>query len=71
MNGPTADGTYDVRGATATYWHKSYITGDEESALSWSEGRRGFVLRSRGACFGDIPTSVDTMVQFARSLVVP
>ncbi|CAN0070074.1 unnamed protein product, partial [Phaeothamnion confervicola] len=66
--GEIDEGTYDVNGATAVW---STMLDHGTVRLTWSTGTRAFMLQSLPACQGDVPPSLDTMLQIARGLVEP
>jgi hypothetical protein len=67
-SGETNVGDYDVNGATATY---STQVDHGIAWITWKSGDRGFVLKSSPACLGDQPAPLETMLQFARALMIP
>lgn len=64
-NGEKPMSSHNVRGATATY-SVNPTTGS--STLSWTHRGQAFVVATGPGCIGDIPTSPDTTLRFARSL---
>jgi hypothetical protein len=58
-------GSHDINGTTAT---ETFQANRNVTFLAWTVGDRSYVLSSAPACDGDQPPSLDTMLQFARSL---
>lgn len=65
----TVVATYDIDGVQATY--RQRIEPAPEAALSWVRDGTGFTLYSSAACVGGEAVDADTMVRFARGLVIP
>ena len=69
---PPADqavtGSHDINGTTAT---ETVQANRNITRLAWTVGDRSYVLSSAPACDGDQPPSLDTMLDFARSLDTP
>lgn len=61
----TGTGSHDINGTTAT---SSVQANRNITRLTWTTGNRSYLLSSAPACDGDQPPSLDTMLNFARSL---